>query len=47
MLNQLYVVLTRCSHYENVNVSVNDLLKLVDYRFLSVFHFPSIVLLLS
>jgi len=46
MLNQLYVILTGSSNYENVNVSVTDILKLVDYRFISEFHFSSNVLLL-
>jgi hypothetical protein len=46
MLNQLYVVLTGRSNYGNVNVSVVDILKLVDYRFVSLFHFSSSVFLL-
>jgi len=42
----MYIVLTGLNNYENVNVSVVDILKLADYRFVSLFHFFSNVFLL-
>jgi hypothetical protein len=46
MLNQMYVVLTGHRNHANAKVSVTEKLKLVNFCFVSVFHYNSNVLLL-